>query len=419
MTAPHDLNAEEALVGAMLLSPTAIRSVADSGLGADDFYRPAHGHIFHAVMTLYTAGTSVDPVTVADELRRHDLLDAAGGEAELVLAMNRTPASSSAPHYARIIAEMAALRRIMALASEIGKTAQAIPSDVPAFVEDTRERVARLQVVTHRVPPVMWDVTDFVKAVPVDTDREWLIEPFLERRERMLIVAAAGIGKSVFMRQVAIASACGVNPFLLEEMKPLRTLTVDLENPDGILRRSLARMDRLARQRPLFDQHRAALWHEPTGINLRSPAGLDAFDQALAWSQPDLVAIGPLYKLFRKEPRESDEEAALDVLARLDDLRGRYGFAVVIEHHAPHGTELRPFGSSVLQRWPEFGPALSIPQKADDGDRSRLEWGEWRGPREIRPWPRTILHGGPMQWPWVSAWDEGRRPVIEREQELW
>src|SRR5687767_9152603 len=76
---PHNLQAEESLLGAMLLSRDAIVDAVEI-CGSDDFYKPAHGHVFEAVTRLYGQGEPVDPVTVADELRRADLLDAVGGQ---------------------------------------------------------------------------------------------------------------------------------------------------------------------------------------------------------------------------------------------------------------------------------------------------------------------------------------------------
>src|SRR5436190_1618283 len=62
---PHNLQAEESLLGAMLLSKDAIAAGVEL-VGADDFYKPAHGHIFEAITSLYGSGEPVDPVTVAD-----------------------------------------------------------------------------------------------------------------------------------------------------------------------------------------------------------------------------------------------------------------------------------------------------------------------------------------------------------------
>src|ERR1700730_1434918 len=77
---PHNLQAEESLLGAMLLSRDAIAAAVEV-CSTDDFYKPAHGHIYEAVCSLYSQGEPADPVTVSDELRRASLLDAIGGSA--------------------------------------------------------------------------------------------------------------------------------------------------------------------------------------------------------------------------------------------------------------------------------------------------------------------------------------------------
>src|SRR5713101_8173965 len=97
---PHNLQAEESLLGAMLLSRDAIASAVEV-VSADDFYKPAHGHVFDAVTSLYGQGEPAGPVTVADELRRADLLDAIGGPATLISLQSNTPATSNAGRYAR------------------------------------------------------------------------------------------------------------------------------------------------------------------------------------------------------------------------------------------------------------------------------------------------------------------------------
>ena len=76
---PHNIEAEESLLGAMLLSRDAIVAAVEARVEANDFYKPAHGHVFDAVMGLYGQGEPADPVTVAEELRRADLLDFVGG----------------------------------------------------------------------------------------------------------------------------------------------------------------------------------------------------------------------------------------------------------------------------------------------------------------------------------------------------
>src|SRR4051812_49863028 len=93
---PHNLQAEESLLGAMLLSKDAIAAATET-CAADDFYKPAYGHVFEAIQTLYSRGEPADPVTVADELRRADLLDAIGGPPLLPRPPGQTPPTSHPP----------------------------------------------------------------------------------------------------------------------------------------------------------------------------------------------------------------------------------------------------------------------------------------------------------------------------------
>src|SRR5690606_475629 len=128
-TPPHNIDAEESLLGAMLLSRTAI-DVASELVSPDDFYRPAHGHIYDAITSLSSRGEPVDPVTVAEELSRADLLDAIGGPGTLLALQAGTPATSSAGRYAKIIEEHALLRGLIGVAGEISEIGYSLPEDV-------------------------------------------------------------------------------------------------------------------------------------------------------------------------------------------------------------------------------------------------------------------------------------------------
>jgi replicative DNA helicase len=126
---PHNVEAEESLLGAMLLSKEAI-ATAVATVAAADFYRPAHAHLFEAIVTLYGAGEPVDPVTVSEALRRADLLEAMGGKQAVLRIQVGTPAASNAGHYARIVADHALLRRLVAVGAEIAELGYTLPEDV-------------------------------------------------------------------------------------------------------------------------------------------------------------------------------------------------------------------------------------------------------------------------------------------------
>src|SRR5213595_1602001 len=119
---PQNLDAEESVLGAMMLSPLAIGAVTESSnLSAADFYRESHGHIYKAILSLYAKGEPVDAITVVDELDRSSTLEAAGGQERIHELAALVPAASNAAHYARIVSEMATLRGLIRAGNDIAR----------------------------------------------------------------------------------------------------------------------------------------------------------------------------------------------------------------------------------------------------------------------------------------------------------
>lgn len=118
----------------MLLSRDAI-AVGVETCSADDFYKPIHGYIFDAIVSLYGQGEPADPVTVADELRRAGLLDSVGGSGALVAIQANTPAVSNAGRYARIVEELCLLRKLIGVSAEIAEIGYSVPDDVTAAID--------------------------------------------------------------------------------------------------------------------------------------------------------------------------------------------------------------------------------------------------------------------------------------------
>ncbi|HEX3564710.1 MAG TPA: replicative DNA helicase [Acidimicrobiales bacterium] len=156
---PHNLQAEESLLGAMLLSRDAIAAAVET-CSANDFYKPAHGHVFDAVCSLYAQGEPADPVTVADELRRADLLDAIGGPATLITLQANTPATTNAGRYARIVEEHALLRRLIGVAGEIAEMGYGVPEDVAEAID--RAETLVFEVAERRVTDSLRPIYDLL-----------------------------------------------------------------------------------------------------------------------------------------------------------------------------------------------------------------------------------------------------------------
>jgi replicative DNA helicase len=127
---PHNVEAEESLLGAMMLSREAITAAVEARLEAADFYKPAHGVIFEAALALHAKGEPVDPVTMAEELRRSGQLESLGGSHALLRIQSATPASANSGHYAQIVGELSMLRKLIATAGDIQEMAYASEEDV-------------------------------------------------------------------------------------------------------------------------------------------------------------------------------------------------------------------------------------------------------------------------------------------------
>ena len=223
----------------------------------------------------------------------------------------------------------------------------------------------------------------------------------------MLLTAGEGGGKSVMLRQLAVCAAAGVDPFSGDRHDPLKVLMVDLENGERTLRRNLISLkqhaDAIGRPVPLRGLMVESV---PAGVDLTRPDGESWLTRLCEDHQPDVLSIGPLYRMHVADVGK--EEPARQLTRVIDAVRARHGCAVLMETHAPHagpnGRSLRPVGSSLFMRWPEFGFGI---RPEDDGVTYKLV--RWRGPRDERPgWPTRLRRGvNGADWPWCADDDRG------------
>lgn len=109
---PHNLEAEESVLGACLLSKGAIATAIEN-LTPEDFYKPAHTEMFRLMMDLYARGEPLDAVTLGEELKRQGNLDEFGGKPYLFTLVSSVPTPGSVAHYAKIVRENATMRRMV------------------------------------------------------------------------------------------------------------------------------------------------------------------------------------------------------------------------------------------------------------------------------------------------------------------
>jgi replicative DNA helicase len=228
-----------------------------------------------------------------------------------------------------------------------------------------------------------------------DDSYDWVIPGLLERGERVIVVAAEGVGKTMLARQIAICAGAGVHPFTYQPMKPVVTLTVDLENPERIIRRTSRSIYGAAAAVSHTKNHQSHLLVKPQGLDLLRLDDRAVLEEHLENVQPDILIMGPLYKAFLDPGGRTSEAVAIEVARYLDTIRDVFKCALWLEHHAPLGTsmtsrELRPFGSAVWSRWPEFGVSL---QPDMTGMPYHYDVRHFRGARDERQWPTRIKRG--------------------------
>ncbi|WP_285496784.1 replicative DNA helicase [Actinomadura sp. NBRC 104425] len=117
-TPPHDITAEQGVLGGMLLSQDAIGEVIEV-LRTQDFYRPAHQIIFDVILDLYGRGDPADAVTVAGELTKRGEIGRVGGAPYLHTLISSVPTAANAGYYAKIVRERSVLRKLVETGTRI------------------------------------------------------------------------------------------------------------------------------------------------------------------------------------------------------------------------------------------------------------------------------------------------------------
>ncbi|MDX1468090.1 MAG: replicative DNA helicase [Acidimicrobiia bacterium] len=139
-TPPHSREAEESVIGAVLLSEDAVNEVMDR-IHPEDFYVPAHQAIFESMRTLFDANQAIDAVTVSEELRRRGELDKVGGVAYLTRLVDIVPSTSNVAHYAGIVEEHAKRRELIRAGAAVTEVAFDIDEEIASVLDRAEQSV--------------------------------------------------------------------------------------------------------------------------------------------------------------------------------------------------------------------------------------------------------------------------------------
>lgn len=247
-----------------------------------------------------------------------------------------------------------------------------------------------------------------------ETEYEWLVPGLLERGDRVIVTGPEGYGKSTLLRQMGVGAALGENTLtinLVDRVHPACiVLLVDLENTPRQLRREFEKL--LGGLAPdQRDRVTGGVFVEsrPEGLvlDVRKDPEKDRswLEEAIDDTKPDLLIVGPVYKMIDGEP--NDEPPNRELVKWLDRLRVAHDLTILLEAHTPHD-QRRPYGWSGWKRWPEFGFHLH-----EDG---RLQ--HWRGQRDERAWPQKLSRGGSGRWLWIPDLGTTSEPASDAHEDL-
>jgi replicative DNA helicase len=147
---PQNIDAEEALLGALLIDPEAIYKVVDL-LHYEDFYKPNHQIIYKAMLDIFERREPIDIVSITNELKNKRVLEEIGGAGYLLGLINKTPSIYNIVNYGKIVREKKARRDLISLSTEIQKTAFEEQKGAEELIDEVESRIFR---VAERVYPL-------------------------------------------------------------------------------------------------------------------------------------------------------------------------------------------------------------------------------------------------------------------------
>lgn len=230
---PHNVEAEQSLLGSMFLSSDAVENCM-AVVDAEDFYRPPHRKIFNAVRDLHLRGDAVDQITVAARLESNGDLEAAGGKTYLLDITGAVPTAANAEYYAQIVKRTSMLRELIEAATSIQAYSYENPDDIGEVVERAEKAIFSVtnRQISSNFTPIgelmttgfeelerLYDQKSHVPGVPTgfpDLDK---ILAGLHKGDLIILAARPSVGKTAFALNIAVNAAkkgCTTGVFSLE-----------------------------------------------------------------------------------------------------------------------------------------------------------------------------------------------------------
>ena len=140
---PQNIEAEQSVIGAMLIDKNAVSLVTEK-LMPEDFYRQAHQVIYSAILTLHSKNEPIDMITLINELKKMNRLDDVGGVAYITLLANVVPTAANAKFHAQIVEDKSILRQLVEGGTAIASLGYEGADDVPVIIDQAEKMVLRI-----------------------------------------------------------------------------------------------------------------------------------------------------------------------------------------------------------------------------------------------------------------------------------
>jgi replicative DNA helicase len=235
---PHNLEAEQAVLGAILIDPSSLVTVTER-LRPEDFYRQGHQRLFQVMIELSERGEPLDLVTITSELQDRKLLEEVGGVSYLTELAEVVPTSANVEYYARIVEEKSILRRLIRTATQIASAGYSGGAEVAEILDEAEKQILDISQRRHRngfvpIRDILMETYEHIEklhykkgeltGIPTgytDLDR---MTSGLQPSDLIIIAARPSMGKTAFAlnlaQNVAIRSKLPVAIFNLEMSAP-------------------------------------------------------------------------------------------------------------------------------------------------------------------------------------------------------
>jgi len=218
---PHSAEAEQAVIGSMLIDPSCVPTVIER-LRADDFYAEANRDIFETVLTMFSFSKTIDPVTVLDQMRIRGVFREGSSQDYILELMRITPTSANVAAYSNIVRDQALMRRLVQVSSEISDLVYSGEGGAELMLEAAEKKIYALRqgrstggltpisAVVSQVYEHLSELAENEETIPglttglLDLDASIL---GLNRGDLILVAARPGMGKTSMALNIAVNAA--------------------------------------------------------------------------------------------------------------------------------------------------------------------------------------------------------------------